>query len=74
MGNSLDLLAAGILGFAVCIALVALGGHVVHDNIKTDCDKINATVIDGHAYQCWRADLAVEAAPAWEVVAQKEHR
>lgn len=74
MGNSLDLVAAGILGFAVCISLVALGGHVVHDNIKADCDNINATVIDGHAYQCWRADLAVGASPAWEVVAQKEHR
>lgn len=58
----LDLLTGGVLASAIFAGVGALGHHSAHESIKDDCDKINATVIDGKAYQCWRADLEVEGA------------
>lgn len=74
MKNIPAYLAVGVLALFVCACLVGLGEQFAQDSMQEDCDKINATVIDGKAYQCWRADLEIEAAPAWDGVPRKEYR
>lgn len=74
MSKTWELLVAGLVGFVFCTALGVLGVHAAKASIRDDCDKVNATVLDGKAYQCWRADLEVEAAPDWEAAPRREFR